>query len=177
MTEPTRIRLEVHGIPSPQGSKSAFVRKGRAVMIEGSSASGRTAHAAWRQAVATAARDFLTENPRPPIDEPVELIADFRFPATASDPYRRRHTVKPDLDKLVRSTCDALVSGGLLRDDTLIYRVHTSKVFAVDDEWVGAEICIGAHGGAEALERESRKQLAAVRRQNDRNVARQSLTA
>ena len=47
-------------------------------------------------------------------------------------------TTAPDLDKLIRSTGDALTTSGLIRDDALICSVHASKLEVVG--WAGAVI-------------------------------------
>jgi len=156
------IELSVVGVPYPQGSKSAFVRGGRAVLTEGSSATGRAGHAAWRQAVATATRDYLDLYPRQALDEAIRVTMHFYFPLTA-DRYRTRHRTKPDLSKLIRATEDAMVDGGLLRDDSLIYALTASKWYA-HDRPPGCVISIDPMGDSEAVDREARKQLAAQAR-------------
>ncbi len=46
--------LTVVGVPQPQGSKTAYVRNGRAVVTEGRTASARENVAEWRRAVSDA---------------------------------------------------------------------------------------------------------------------------
>lgn len=158
------IRLQVAGIPAPQGSKSAFVRGGRAVIVEGSSAKGRAGHAAWRQAVATAARDWLEQHPQSPLSEPARVTLQFRFPLVASDRYRYWHVTSPDLDKLARSVGDALVSAGLLADDRFICELHAEKRYCAAGEVAGCVIEVCALGQAEAAHRVARKSAAVVAR-------------
>jgi crossover junction endodeoxyribonuclease RusA len=123
------IVLRVHGVPAPQGSKTAYIRSGRAIVTEGGSASGRASHAAWRQAVATAARDYQQVRERPLLDEPVALDVTFRMPKPRSTPkYRRWPQTKPDADKLLRSVMDSL-TGVLLADDARVVKVTLEKVF------------------------------------------------
>jgi len=166
------IRIEVMGLPFPQGSKSAFIRGGHAVVVEGSSKKGRSGHAAWRQAVATAARDWLGENPREAIHEPVVLRMKFRFPTVASDKYRSRHFTKPDLSKLVRAVEDALVDGGVLADDSCVFALHASKRH-VRHEPPGCSIEIALAGEEEARDRQFLKDQAAAERSNKRNQTNQ----
>ena len=45
----------------------------------------------------------------------------------------------PDLDKLLRSTCDGLTQAALIVDDALIVRIKARKVYA-DNEQPGALI-------------------------------------
>lgn len=49
----------------------------------------------------------------------------------------RRPGVKPDLDKLVRSTLDGLVAGGALEDDARIVGLVASKRYAAKGSPVG----------------------------------------
>lgn len=158
----------VIGIPAPQGSKTAVSIGGRARLIEGSSKTGREKHKSWREGVRVAATDWLRENPRPPIDEPVMMMAEFAFPLTASDPYRTRHTVKPDLSKILRSTEDAIVDAGLLRDDSLIFSVTVTKHYTVGDQSPGVVVSIMGYGDREAADRKRLKDAAAARRKVER---------
>ncbi len=135
------VILEVFGVPAPQGSKSAFVRGGHAVVVEGKGP-GRQSHAAWRQAVATAARDWQEANTQGLIDEPVEVVIDFRLPRPKSTPRKITEPAKkPDLDKLIRSVLDA-VSGVVLADDARVTVITASKAFASEFIPPGARIVI-----------------------------------
>ena len=49
-----------------------------------------------------------------------------------------------DIDKLLRSTFDALKDGGLIVDDSRIVAVAAGKVEVPAPEWTGAMISIGA---------------------------------
>lgn len=162
MSEP--VELQVFGTPAPQGSKSAYIRGGRAIVVEGTSKTGRASHAAWRQAVATAARDYLEAHPGASFSEPVAVTITFRFAIVASDKYRLRHTTKPDIDKLVRTCFDALKDGGLLADDSQVWSVLARKRYALITESPGATIYVDPCGRAEQESRESRKQAAKLAR-------------
>lgn len=128
------VTLRVYGIPIPQGSKTAFVRGGRAVLTDGRSATARAAHASWRQAVATAARDYLTANPATrPFDSPCSVAATFLLPKPPSSPKKRAYPdARPDLDKLARSCLDALADGGLLVNDSRVVDLFVRKRWAVE---------------------------------------------
>jgi crossover junction endodeoxyribonuclease RusA len=140
------IELRVYGIPAPQGSKSAFVRGGKAVVVEGGSRSGRASHVAWRQAVATAARDWQATHSQPLLDEPVALEVTFRMPKPRSVPkYRLWPRSKPDLDKLIRSILDAL-SGVLIRDDAVVVQLAAEKCYG---DPPGAQITLFPLGAKE----------------------------
>lgn len=129
----TPVLLDVVGIPQPQGSKTAFVVKGRAVLTEGRNASSRAAFKSWRDGVTLAARDWQQLHGEPSADEPVDVRITFRLPRPKSAPKRRLWPDrKPDLDKLIRSVLDALVHGGVLTDDSRVVSIHARKVYAVD---------------------------------------------
>ena len=62
-------------------------------------------------------------------DQPLNVEIYFYLQRPVSHPKRRRTTPdkKPDLDKLIRSTCDALTSAGALKDDARIVRITAQK--------------------------------------------------
>lgn len=159
------VELEVIGIPYPQGSKSAiiinkFKPNQRAVIVEGSSRAQREKHEAWRTAVAMVCRQGVAASGREPIDEPVAMRIEFRFPLPDSDKYRTRHAATPDLDKLIRSTLDAIVHGGLLVNDSRVCAIDAQKRYMVEGETAGATIFIECLGPLEAQDRERLKREA-----------------
>ena len=54
---------------------------------------------------------------------------------------RAEHRDTPDLDKLLRSTGDALTTSGLIADDARIVAITAEKVETTG--WCGAEVHIG----------------------------------
>jgi Holliday junction resolvase RusA-like endonuclease len=162
----TVIRLEVVGVPQPQGSKTPMRNQhtGKIAMIEGRGPEAQQAFKSWRAATADVARAWLAAHPAPPLDEPLKITIAFRFAPVKSDPYRTLHATMPDVDKLSRAVLDALVSGGLLADDARVCRLTAEKRYAGEGESVGASIEVVPLGGMERSQRELRKKLAAVRR-------------
>ena len=71
------LAFSVAGIPRAQGSKTGFVRNGRVVMLEGSSAKAHNRLKKWRALISSLAAGNWGE--REPIDEPVELRVTFFF--------------------------------------------------------------------------------------------------
>jgi len=130
---------------------------GHARVVEGTSKTGRMKHKSWREGVTMAVRDWLVQHPQSPLCEPVRVNICFRFPLPASDKYRTRHAQTPDIDKILRSTLDALVVGGLLKDDSFIYAVHATKLYAHGDFPVGATIHLFPCGHDEMADREHQK--------------------
>lgn len=141
-----RVNFRVYGTPRPQGSKRHV---GNGVMIESGGAALRT----WREDVkhaALAERAKLDE----PLDGPIGLYVGFFLPRPVSHyrtgrnahllrdaapalPYR-----KPDIDKLLRSTLDAITTAQLWRDDACAVHVLTTKTFCAPDAPPGAHIAL-----------------------------------
>lgn len=112
----------IDGEPAPQGSKNGFVKNGRVVMVESSKKVKP-----WRNAVELATRAQVSE----PMTKPVEIALVFHLPRPKTV-NRKWPAVKPDLDKLVRSTFDGLTTGGLYTDDALVIALSASKQYATD---------------------------------------------
>lgn len=144
-----RLAFTVIGVPAPQGSKRHV---GNGVMVE-SSAKVKP----WRQDVVAAAVAMKEhDNWGAPVG-PVSVSVTFFLPRPKGH-YRTGkfahllrdnapgHCVKPDIDKLVRSTLDALTTAGVLRDDAQVHALHAHKAYA-DHEPVGASLLI--QGGSD----------------------------
>jgi crossover junction endodeoxyribonuclease RusA len=133
------IQLRVYGTPAPQGSKR-HVGGGR--MIE---ASAKVKP--WREAiVAQAIRDGVAGVA---LDGSLMLRVTFYLQRPKSHSGARGIKASapllpnkvPDLDKLLRSTCDGLTQAALIVDDARIVRIKARKVYA-DNEQPGALIYI-----------------------------------
>ena len=111
----------VTGTPAPQGSKR-HVGGGR--MVEMSQHVG-----AWRNAVASQVAADRATLGYPMLTGPVSavLIFHLRSPLKPRWPFP---AVRPDLDKLVRSTFDALGAAGALEDDSRVVWLSAWKVYA-----------------------------------------------
>lgn len=160
------ISFSVAGLPTPQGSKSAWVNKktGRAVIIDAGSKAHRLAHKEWRKRVKEAAEKILEHNPGPPLDEPLSITITFWFDPPESDKYRTRHGVDPDMDKLVRSVFDSLTDSKLVVDDSRFCTMHVRKRYRDDMDFIGAWIEITRLGKNEREDRERKKQQAKMLR-------------
>ena len=112
----------IDGEPAPQGSKNGFVKNGRVVLVESSKKVKP-----WREAVA---RTTQAQVPCP-LQNAVEVALVFHLPRPKTV-TRKWPAVKPDLDKLVRSTFDGLTTGGLYTDDALVITLSASKQYATD---------------------------------------------
>jgi Holliday junction resolvase RusA-like endonuclease len=110
------------------------------VMLEGGSQTGRQKQKAWRTAVADTAHQH---RPETPLDGPLMLRIQLRMPRPKA--RRRAHYAdrKPDIDKLVRCTSDALTDSGVILDDSRICELSVVKMYAdANDPWTGADITI-----------------------------------
>ena len=145
------LRIQIAGIPKPQGSKKAFSANGRAMMKE----AGGLAHAAWRNAVAEAALRAAQETHLPtPIRGPLAVSILYRFPMPASRPKAVKEkgifwkTTAPDVDKLDRAIGDGLMAGGLIGDDATICVSYSRKV-EIFGGWTGALVVISEPSAAD----------------------------
>lgn len=136
-TSQPRLAFTVYGVPAPQGSKRHV---GNGVMVE-SSAKVKP----WRADVREAARQALEATPSWDAAQLERLLLQVTFTLPRPlDHYRtvggkRSHLLhtwapsyvakKPDLDKLVRSTCDALTSAGAYTDDSRVTQIVATKVY------------------------------------------------
>lgn len=120
-TQVRGVAFKVLGTPAPQGSKRAFVVKGRAVLTEDSKKTKP-----WRDSVATAAQDAMEGLP---IDGPVAVTITFYFarPKSVRRPYP---SVAPDIDKLERTILDGLQAGGVITDDARVVDLTAKKRYA-----------------------------------------------
>ncbi len=136
MSTPMRpIRFNVYGSPAPQGSKRHV---GNGVMIEMSKKLKP-----WREAVRYEAVEARGD--AAPIAEPVTVVMVFTFPRPKSHfrVGKNSHLLRdgapmypggiPDLSKLARSTEDAIVQAGLLKDDALIVEYDRLRKVYVGD--------------------------------------------
>jgi crossover junction endodeoxyribonuclease RusA len=123
------MRIEVAGIPAPQGSKR-HVGGGRMIeMSKGVSA--------WREAVRheTALAVALETQGTP--DGPVRVEIMFYLPRPKSTPKKVLYPAKrPDVDKLARAVLDGLVAGWAMRDDAQVVTLVAMKRFADDRDRV-----------------------------------------
>ena len=119
------MRIEVNGIPAPQGSKR-HVGGGR--MVESSRAVGP-----WREAVRAETQRALAGVMVPEFDifGPILVDVCFWLPRPKTLPKKvELPTKRPDLDKLVRAVLDGLVEGGAFADDSQVVSLIATKDFA-----------------------------------------------
>ncbi len=117
-----QVTITVYGLPAPQGSKRHV---GNGVMIESSKKVKP-----WREAVKWAGREAITIGTgNAEMVGAVSVKVCFTLPKPKSARKDAQPSKKPDLDKLVRSTFDALSDAGVWRDDAQVVSLQASKVY------------------------------------------------
>lgn len=113
------MTFHVLGEPAPQGSKKSV---GHGRMIESSNKV-----VPWREAVKWAAVAAMKEQGVSTLRVPAAVSIEFRLRRPKKPKFGWVPGVKPDLDKLIRSTLDALTDSGVIADDALVVWVGASK--------------------------------------------------
>ncbi len=123
------MKYVILGRPEPQGSTSSFIRNGK---IATTSANKKLKP--WRKTLSDAV--FVESGCVPYLGaglEPVTVTVDFFFQKPLRAPKRRRHhTVKPDVDKLLRAVLDAL-TGIVYRDDAQVVDARGRKHYGMPE--------------------------------------------
>lgn len=115
----------VPGLPRPQGSHIAMTnpRTQRPMVVQVDDGQLQR----WRKAIGDAARNYRGTKAMLVAGTPTVLTATFTLPRPKSAPRRVVYpTVKPDLDKLMRSLGDA-VKGVIYADDSQTCDLHLRK--------------------------------------------------
>lgn len=137
------VSFEVRGVAAPKGSLRAFMVKGRKFPIV-THDNPRTR--GWQWLVSDQAQRVSQDGL---FVGPVALAVAFYLPRPASLPrHVRHHTKKPDLDKLLRCTKDAL-KGILYRDDSQVVDVIASKSYTAVNGIPRACISVAEAGAPE----------------------------
>lgn len=129
----------VEGTPGPQGSKNGFVTNtGRVNMVESSKKVKP-----WRKAVVAAWKD---KGPRVDmhtgplfvcitfyLDRPKGHYRTGKYSHLLKESAPEYPAVKPDIDKLARSTLDGLTTAGAIEDDARIVGLSLAKRYTGPD--------------------------------------------
>lgn len=119
------LSIAARGVPRPQGSKKAFVVKGRAVMVD----DNKPALKEWRQVVERAASGAMevAQYERPATGAvAVSLLFELERPKSVK---RELPSVAPDIDKLQRAVLDALTIAGVWKDDGQVTTISARKIY------------------------------------------------
>jgi crossover junction endodeoxyribonuclease RusA len=118
------LRIVAHGAPATQGSKKAFLRGKKIVMVEMDEKLP-----GWRATVESAAR--LAAGPKwDTIDSAVSISGEIRLLKPQTTKYPASPAGTPDLDKLQRAIGDALTKAAVIKDDARITHWNIRKTWA-----------------------------------------------
>jgi crossover junction endodeoxyribonuclease RusA len=156
------IRFDVPGVPAPKGSSRAMMIGGMARVVPSGSNKNRNNLRAWDRDVrifaATARTQWLAslgfggQDDGSPVfvDKPVHVTLNFRMLRPGGHWAKRGGLkasapvfpqVKPDIDKLTRSTLDSM-KGILYDEDSRIVELYVHKLYAATPEDAGASIIV-----------------------------------
>lgn len=134
--EPRIFNGFVKGKPVPQGSMKAFRAggKGKVVMIH---SKGKELNE-WRDNIAKTVKERMGE--RKPSDRAIGITVYFYLlkPKSAK---RKSHTVKPDIDKLVRAVLDALTDVAY-NDDAQVIEIQVQKCYTLTESNQGISLYV-----------------------------------
>jgi crossover junction endodeoxyribonuclease RusA len=143
----TALTFSIIGTPAPQGSKT---RNHYGAVYEESKNLKP-----WRSAVASAAREAMGGNHvyvgpvivgiRFRLVRPKRHYRTGKYAGQLRPSAPKVPDVKPDIDKLVRSTLDGMGEAGVWRDDAQVVGLWVVKEYATDDHPVGATVSVEAH--------------------------------
>ncbi|MFE7111710.1 RusA family crossover junction endodeoxyribonuclease [Streptomyces sp. NPDC057575] len=128
-----RVCVAVYGLAGPQGSKSPVGwgksrKTGKTIpLMRESSAKVKP----WRDKVQAAIQAALLTGEAQYLAGPVRADITFTMPKPVNAPKRRRTypAVTPDIDKLERSTYDAITKAQAWEDDGRVIENHNRKVY------------------------------------------------
>ncbi len=126
------IQVFVPGIPQPQGSKNAYVRGSRAVLVE-----ANKKLPAWRKLV-TEKLEAANVSCQP-LENAVTLEVIFFFQQAKSN-KKSFPAQKPDTDKLIRAINDSGTDAGIFKDDSQVVEIIAKKLWATEETPPGALI-------------------------------------
>lgn len=137
--------INVNGVPAPKGSARAMMGRGkaagRALLVASGSRANEKKQAAWKQAIVERINDtnFVGGIPGSSWRKgPITVGLAFRLPdikafiaagGNLKDSAPFVSITKPDVDKLVRSTLDAITAAGCWSDDAQVVFLVALKMF------------------------------------------------
>jgi Holliday junction resolvase RusA-like endonuclease len=116
------LTVFIPGHPKPQGSKVLGQRKdGKAFMREANSKARP-----WRSVVIEALKPLATE----PLGGAVRVHLHFYMPLLKKTPQYPITRSSYDVDKLARNMLDAITQAGIIKDDSQVVSLITTKEYA-----------------------------------------------
>lgn len=114
------VTFSVSGQPAPKGSRTVGRRKDGSIYTRPANPREKV----WTKTVADSCKELEYLSP------PYEVEVKFRFTAPGKSKYS--YPSRNDLDKLLRSTLDGMVQGGLIEDDRHIVRLVSQKEYGTE---------------------------------------------
>jgi crossover junction endodeoxyribonuclease RusA len=138
----TAVEFYAPGAPQPQGNKTAMVRGGRAVLVEGRRTKARNAFQEWRATVRICADRARGDAEQ--LTGPVHVRVHFAVPKPKSAPKTKRLMAvkRPDLDKYIRAVLDAVGEAQVWHDDSQVVHLEASKDYPGVDGRTGVWVRI-----------------------------------
>ena len=133
------LKIRIVGIPATAGSFVPRKRKNGSLYLL---RSGSQKHREWRQAAEQTIRQAVNTwkwETSPDDEYSVSLSFLLPKPRTVT---RDQPNVKPDIDKLCRSTLDALTVGKAIDDDARITQLTATKTYTAGSEQPGCYITV-----------------------------------
>lgn len=115
------IQAFIAGTPIPQGSKNAYLRGKRCVVVD-----ANKNLPAWRKLVTEKLE--AANASRAPLDGALSMQVIFFLPRPKTV-TREFPIIKPDLDKLIRSINDSAVDAGVIKDDSQVIEIVAYKFY------------------------------------------------
>lgn len=126
------IQVFAPGIPQPQGSKNAYRRGNKIVLVE-----ANKNLPAWRRLVTDKLEQANVSCQ--PLTGAVSLDVMFFMPR-GKTVKREMPTVPPDLDKLIRAINDSATDAGIIEDDSQVIEIVAYKFYEAENLPIGALI-------------------------------------
>lgn len=126
------LQVFAPGIPQPQGSKNAYRRGNKIVLVE-----ANKNLPAWRRLVTEKLE--AANSDCQPFSGAVSLDVMFFMPRPKTV-KRELPTVPPDLDKLIRAINDSATDAGIIDDDSQVVEIVAYKFYEADNLPSGALI-------------------------------------
>jgi len=126
------IQVFAPGIPQPQGSKNAYRRGNKIVLVE-----ANKNLPAWRRLVTEKLE--AANSSCQPLTGAVSLDVMFFMPR-GKTVKREMPTVPPDLDKLIRAINDSATDAGIIEDDSQVIEIVAYKFYEAENLPIGALI-------------------------------------
>lgn len=121
--------VRVDGIPKSAGSKNAFYKNGKVIVVD------TCKNKEWKDMVAYECEVYMRKYKYTLFNKPMRMFIDFLMPIPKTKIKQlkggEKHTKKPDLTKLVRCAEDAM-TGIVYTDDSLIVEQHVKKYYSTN---------------------------------------------